>query len=98
MRSSNVIAPLLLSKHRLSQADRPAAAAAALCMCLCAASCCCPQLGPHRHTQSVCMQVFACVVGQRPSKAKFYVNDVNDVVELLAKIAGVGLPPRNASF
>lgn len=43
-------------------------------------------------------QVFACVVGQRPSKAKFYVNDVNDVVELLAKIAGVGLPPRNASF
>jgi hypothetical protein len=44
------------------------------------------------------LQVFACVVGQRPSKAKFYVNDVNDVVELLAKLAGVGLPPRNVSF
>jgi trehalose 6-phosphate synthase/phosphatase len=43
-------------------------------------------------------QVFACVVGQRPSKAKFYVNDTNDVVELLAKLAGVTPPPRNASF
>ena len=43
-------------------------------------------------------QVFACVVGQRPSKAKFYVNDTNEVVELLAKLAGVGLPPRNVSF
>jgi trehalose 6-phosphate synthase/phosphatase len=42
--------------------------------------------------------VFACVVGQRPSKAKFYVNDTNEVVELLAKLAGVGLPPRNVSF
>lgn len=44
------------------------------------------------------VQVFACVVGQRPSKAKFYVNDTNEVVELLAKLAGVGLPPRNVSF
>jgi hypothetical protein len=44
------------------------------------------------------LQVFACVVGQRPSKAKFYVNDTNEVVELLAKLAGVGLPPRNVSF
>jgi hypothetical protein len=38
------------------------------------------------------------VVGQRPSKAKFYVNDTNEVLELLAKMAGVGLPPRNDSF
>jgi hypothetical protein len=37
-------------------------------------------------------------VGQRPSKAKFYVNEPNDVVDLLAKMAGVGLPPRNSSF
>ncbi|KAF6264985.1 trehalose-6-phosphate synthase/phosphatase [Scenedesmus sp. NREL 46B-D3] len=43
-------------------------------------------------------EVFACVVGQRPSKAKFYVNDTNEVVELLAKMAGVSLPPRNDSF
>ncbi|WIA31619.1 hypothetical protein OEZ86_002503 [Tetradesmus obliquus] len=43
-------------------------------------------------------EVFACVVGQRPSKAKFYVNDTNEVLELLAKMAGVGLPPRNDSF
>lgn len=57
-----------------------------LCVCCAAAGVCVPG------------QVFACVVGQRPSKAKFYVNDVNEVVELLAKIAGVGLPPRNASF
>jgi trehalose 6-phosphate synthase/phosphatase len=46
----------------------------------------------------VLVQVFACVVGQRPSKAKFYVNDTNDVVELLAKLAGVTPPPRNVSF
>jgi trehalose 6-phosphate synthase/phosphatase len=41
--------------------------------------------------------VFACVVGQKPSKAKFYVNDVTEVLTLLAKMAGVALPPRNDS-
>lgn len=46
----------------------------------------------------VMFQVFACVVGQKPSKAKFYVNDVNEVVELLAKMAGVPVPPRVDSF
>lgn len=44
------------------------------------------------------LQVFACVVGQKPSKARFYVNDVNEVVELLAKMAGVPVPPRVDSF
>eukprot|EP00879_Flechtneria_rotunda_P018573 GHRR01019489.1.p1 GENE.GHRR01019489.1~~GHRR01019489.1.p1 ORF type:complete len:531 (+),score=203.85 GHRR01019489.1:184-1776(+) len=43
-------------------------------------------------------EVFACVVGQKPSKAKFYVNDVNEVLDLLAKMGGVTLPPRNSSF
>eukprot|EP00878_Enallax_costatus_P009546 GHUV01009976.1.p1 GENE.GHUV01009976.1~~GHUV01009976.1.p1 ORF type:complete len:129 (+),score=47.81 GHUV01009976.1:48-389(+) len=43
-------------------------------------------------------EVFACVVGQRPSKAKFYVNDVNDVIEMLAKMGGAPVPPRVDSF
>jgi len=44
------------------------------------------------------LQVFACVVGQRPSKAMFYLNDVSEVVDLLGKMAGVALPPRADSF
>ena len=34
-------------------------------------------------------EVFACTVGQKPSKAPFYVNDPSDVQAALAKIAEV---------
>jgi trehalose 6-phosphate synthase/phosphatase len=44
------------------------------------------------------VQVYPCVVGQRPSKAPFYVNDTTEVLELLAKLAGTAPPPRNFSF
>lgn len=32
-------------------------------------------------------EVFACTVGQKPSKAPFYVNDPADVVSALGKLA-----------
>lgn len=34
--------------------------------------------------------VFACTVGQKPSKAPFYVNDPSDVMATLSKLAGAG--------
>jgi trehalose 6-phosphate synthase/phosphatase len=35
------------------------------------------------------MQVFACTVGQKPSRAPFYVNDTLEVAALLSRLAGV---------
>uniref|UniRef100_A0A0E0PH08 Trehalose 6-phosphate phosphatase n=1 Tax=Oryza rufipogon TaxID=4529 RepID=A0A0E0PH08_ORYRU len=34
-------------------------------------------------------EVFACSVGQKPSKAKYYVNNVGEVVRLLKNVAGI---------
>lgn len=34
-------------------------------------------------------QVFACTVGQKPSKAQFYVDDTVDVVALLEKLVSI---------
>ena len=47
-------------------------------------------------------EVFACTVGQKPSKAPFYVNDPSDVQAALAKIAEVSageheLPPGSGT-
>lgn len=36
---------------------------------------------------SVVPEVFACTVGQKPSKAKYYVNDTMEVLRLLEGIA-----------
>ena len=36
--------------------------------------------------------VFACTVGQKPSKAPFYVNDPADVVATLSKLAEGAAP------
>lgn len=36
-------------------------------------------------------EVFACVVGQKPSKAPFYLNDAAEVLSLLAKLAGIAI-------
>ena len=33
-----------------------------------------------------CVQVFACTVGQKPSKAPYYVNDPEDVLFTLARL------------
>lgn len=38
-------------------------------------------------------QVFACTVGQKPSKAPFYVNDTAEVLSILGRL----LPPSPAS-
>lgn len=32
-------------------------------------------------------EVFACTVGQKPSKAKFYVNDTDNVLSMFEKLA-----------
>ncbi|PNH09141.1 putative alpha,alpha-trehalose-phosphate synthase [UDP-forming] 7 [Tetrabaena socialis] len=37
-------------------------------------------------------QVFACTVGQKPSRAPFYLNDPEEVLQLLARLVGVSLP------
>ena len=41
--------------------------------------------GQHRR-QAPTVPVFTCTVGKKPSKAKYYVNDVDDVTDLLEKI------------
>jgi hypothetical protein len=38
-------------------------------------------------------EVFACVVGQKPSRAPLYLNDTTDVVGMLARMAGVDVDP-----
>ena len=38
-------------------------------------------------------EVFACTVGQKPSKAPFYVNDPADVVATLGKLGETPAPP-----
>ncbi|GBF87394.1 trehalose-6-phosphate synthase phosphatase [Raphidocelis subcapitata] len=43
-------------------------------------------------------KVFACVVGQKPSRAPLYLNDHYEVLALLAKFGDVQLPPRAESF
>ena len=37
--------------------------------------------------------VFACTVGQKPSKAPFYVNDPSDVLAALSKLADASGAP-----
>lgn len=37
-------------------------------------------------------EIFACTVGQKPSKAPFYLNDPADVLKLLSRLVGVMLP------
>jgi len=41
-------------------------------------------------------QVFACTVGQKPSKAPFYVNDTAEVLSILGRlVAPVPTSPRS---
>ena len=42
------------------------------------------------------MQVFACTVGQKPSKAPFYVNDTAEVLSILGRlVAPAPVSPRS---
>ncbi|KAF5203494.1 Alpha,alpha-trehalose-phosphate synthase [UDP-forming] [Thalictrum thalictroides] len=42
-------------------------------------------------------EIFACTVGQKPSKAKYYVNDTADVVRMLEGLASASLKPKFSS-
>jgi trehalose 6-phosphate synthase/phosphatase len=50
------------------------------------------QFSPHMPAE-----VFACTVGQKPSKAPFYVNDPADVVATLSKLAEARAPTPPAA-
>ena len=40
--------------------------------------------------------IFACTVGRKPSKAKYYLDDATDVVKLLQGLANASVPkPRH---
>lgn len=38
-------------------------------------------------------EVFACTVGQKPSKAKYYLDDTVDVIKLLQGLANASIQP-----
>lgn len=40
--------------------------------------------------------VFACTVGQKPSKAKYYLDDTNDVIVMLDSLANASLSPESS--
>ena len=49
------------------------------------------------HLSLACVvQVFACTVGQKPSKAPFYFNDTADVASLLARLSEMHNRPKLA--
>ena len=41
-------------------------------------------------------EIFACTVGQKPSKAKYYLDDTVDVMMLLQGLAASSLKPRSS--
>lgn len=43
-------------------------------------------------TLPVAPEIFACTVGQKPSKAKYYLDDAVDVVKLLQGLATASCP------
>lgn len=45
--------------------------------------------GPSLHTAP---EIFACTVGRKPSKAKYYLDDATDVVKLLQGLATASSP------
>ena len=51
------------------------------------------QFSPHMPAE-----VFACTVGQKPSRAPFYLNDPPEVLQLLAKLVGISLPHVASGF
>ena len=40
-------------------------------------------------------QVFACTVGQKPSRAPFYLNEPQEVLHLLARLVGLTWPHQH---
>ncbi|XP_077252252.1 putative alpha,alpha-trehalose-phosphate synthase [UDP-forming] 7 [Tasmannia lanceolata] len=44
------------------------------------------------------ISVFACTVGQKPSKAKYYLDDTNEVITMLKALANASSPPSSPNF
>jgi trehalose 6-phosphate synthase/phosphatase len=45
------------------------------------------------------VEIFACTVGRKPSKAKYYLEDIADVIHVLEGLAEASIapPPRTTS-
>lgn len=43
-------------------------------------------------------EVFACTVGQKPSMAKYYLDDTAEVINLLEGLARESAHPKSASY
>ncbi|KAL9254983.1 putative alpha,alpha-trehalose-phosphate synthase [UDP-forming] 10 [Drosera capensis] len=53
---------------------------------------------PSDQSESLGPNIFACTVGQKPSNAKYYLEDTSEVVKLLRGLAGASTPkPRYSS-
>ncbi|KAG2502215.1 hypothetical protein HYH03_000701 [Edaphochlamys debaryana] len=50
-----------------------------------------------KSSPSMTAEVFACTVGQKPSRAPFYLNDPAEVLQLLARLVNVPLPQQHSS-
>ena len=46
----------------------------------------------YSETSSTVPEIFACTVGQKPSKARYYLDDTEDVMRLLRALSTVSLP------
>ena len=45
-------------------------------------------------SSSISTEVFACTVGRKPSKAKYFLDEVSDVVKLLQGLANTSSSPK----
>ena len=44
-------------------------------------------------------EVFACTVGQKPSMAKYYLDDTEDVIKMIQGLSAASVqPPKSANF
>lgn len=43
-------------------------------------------------------EVFACTVGQKPSTAKYYLDDSAEVMKLLEGLSTASVPPKHIPF
>lgn len=52
---------------------------------------------PYSTTSSSAPQIFACTVGQKPSKARYYLDDTVDVMALLEGLGATSGPKSRYS-
>lgn len=59
-----------------------------------------PNTNTNTNTNSRCgegVEIFACTVGRKPSKAKYYLDDTVDVVRLLSGLANASDPKPSSN-